>query len=52
MESLMEKGSPGFLHHRLGGKAPFLPLETQFRGWPFALLRLNTNELNSLSCEE
>jgi uncharacterized membrane protein YraQ (UPF0718 family) len=24
-----------------GGKAPLLPLETQFLGWPFALLRLS-----------
>jgi len=24
-----------------GGKAPLLPLETQFLGWPFAMLRLS-----------
>ena len=24
-----------------GGKAPLLPLETKFLGWPFALLRLS-----------
>jgi uncharacterized membrane protein YraQ (UPF0718 family) len=31
-----------------GGKAPLLPLETQFLGWPFALLRFSWAVLFSL----
>jgi uncharacterized membrane protein YraQ (UPF0718 family) len=42
---LREKGArPGAIASFItawGGKAPLLPLETKFLGWPFALLRLS-----------
>ena len=45
LKTLREKGArPGALASFItawGGKAPLLPLETQFLGWPFALLRLS-----------
>jgi uncharacterized membrane protein YraQ (UPF0718 family) len=45
LKTLREKGArAGALASFItawGGKAPLLPLETQFLGWPFALLRLS-----------
>jgi uncharacterized membrane protein YraQ (UPF0718 family) len=45
MKTLREKGArTGAIASFItawGGKAPLLPLETKFLGWPFALLRLS-----------
>jgi hypothetical protein len=41
MKSLREKGHRGFFHNGLGREGSSPPLESQFLGWPFALLRLS-----------